>query len=72
MCLGAVYWARPAALYYAATRKDAAAAGFDDDLIYTELARPASDRSVTMHLLLREEAAEPFRIWMRNPDRTPY
>ena len=32
MCLGAIYWARPAHVYYAATHDDAADAGFDDSL----------------------------------------
>src|SRR5688572_10041775 len=32
MCLGAIYWARPAVIYYSGTHKDAAAAGFDDSL----------------------------------------
>jgi len=34
MCLGAIYWARPKAIYYANTRVDAANIGFDDDFIY--------------------------------------
>ena len=37
MCLGAIYWARPDRVYYAATAGDAAAAGFDDSFIYEEL-----------------------------------
>ena len=32
MCLGAIYWARPKIIYYANTREDAAAIGFDDTL----------------------------------------
>ena len=44
MCLGAIYWARPRAVYYAATREQAAAAGFDDAHIYEELARGPDDR----------------------------
>src|SRR5690606_25588778 len=34
MCLGAIYWARPKAVYYACTKEDAAAIGFDDNFIY--------------------------------------
>ena len=37
MCLAAIYWARPKAIYYANTRKDAADIGFDDDFLYEEL-----------------------------------
>lgn len=38
MCLGAIIWANLEALYFGATRKDAAHAGFRDDLIYDFLA----------------------------------
>jgi len=37
MCLGAIYWARPARVFFAATATDAASAGFDDAFIYEEL-----------------------------------
>ena len=40
MCLGAIYWARPSRVYYASTKEDAALAGFDDSLIYKEIALP--------------------------------
>lgn len=33
MCFGAIYWARPDKVFFAATREDAAQAGFDDDFI---------------------------------------
>src|ERR1700732_1246608 len=42
MCLGALYWARPARIFFAATKDDAAAAGFDDSLIYREIQVPSS------------------------------
>jgi guanine deaminase len=38
MCLGAILWARPRALYFAATRVQAAQAGFDDAVFYQVLA----------------------------------
>jgi tRNA(Arg) A34 adenosine deaminase TadA len=72
MCLGAIYWARPERLYFAATREDAAAAGFDDEIIYRELARPPSDREIATRSLLREEGKEPLLAWIRNPSRRPY
>ena len=45
MCLGAIYWARVTAVYYACNRIDASAAGFDDDFIYAEFAKPVARRS---------------------------
>ena len=53
MCLGAIYWARPDRVYYAGTREDAAAAGFDDALIYAELGDAAS---CTPHSYARHNA----------------
>jgi len=72
MCLGAVYWSRPERLLFAATRADAAAAGFDDEFVYHEmLQRPESRRLATVRVL-PVEGQQPFRIWLRNRDRTPY
>jgi len=72
MCLGAIYWARPARVYYAGTAADAAAAGFDDAVIYAELGRPPAQRRIPMLALLPEQAQEPFRAWLERPDRIPY
>jgi len=41
MCLGAIYWARPARVFYAGVAADAADAGFDDAFIYERAAPPA-------------------------------
>lgn len=46
MCLGAIQEAGLAGLYYAATREDAAAAGFDDSFIYDQLPLAPSKRSI--------------------------
>ena len=37
MCLGAIYWARPKALYFAADRVRAAASNFDDEFTSEDL-----------------------------------
>ena len=72
MCLGALYWARPAAVYYGATSADAADAGFDDRHIYEEFARPQADRTLpTVHLPTRS-AGEPFDRWKAEAARTEY
>jgi guanine deaminase len=72
MCLGAIYWARPARVYFGCTAADASAAGFDDSFIYQEIARPHSARKIPMTSLMREEALAAFRAWNDNPDKTPY
>jgi tRNA(Arg) A34 adenosine deaminase TadA len=72
MCLGAIYWARLDALYYAATREDAAAAGFDDSFIHDEVRLPDERRSILVRNALREEGAEPFALWRASADKIPY
>jgi tRNA(Arg) A34 adenosine deaminase TadA len=72
MCLGAIYWARPAKVYFGATAEDATAIGFDDSFIYEQLEVPLGDRSIPMVPLLREEALEAFRNWERKSDKVPY
>jgi guanine deaminase len=72
MCLGAIYWARLSRVYYAALAADAAQAGFDDALIYRELAMPHSERTLPMHQLMREEALVAFQAWKNFPHKTAY
>ena len=72
MCLGAIYWARPAKVFYAATAADAAAAGFDDAFIYREITVPHHERRIPMDQLLREEAIAIFSAWRAKPDKAPY
>jgi len=72
MCLGALYWARPAAVYYANPREVADAAGFDDDDIYSEFAKAPAERKYPAVRLEVEGADEPFRAWAAKPDREEY
>jgi guanine deaminase len=72
MCLAAVYWARLDRLVYAATRDDAARAGFDDALIYREVPLAPEARSLPTEHLLRAEASAVFDEWLAKPDRIPY
>lgn len=72
MCLGAIYWARPAGIFIAATREDAAAAGFDDGLFYDELEKTNDERELRMQSLLREESQKVFQHWIAKPDKTEY
>ena len=72
MCLGAIYWSRPAAIFYAGTREDAAAAGFDDELFYSEMEKSNDDRHLKMVNLLRGEAQQAFTEWTEKTDKTAY
>ncbi len=72
MCLGAIYWARPAQVYFACTKADAAAAGFDDAFIYDQMARLPEDRKIPFHKLMREESLACFQAWKDSPYRVDY
>ena len=72
MCLGAIYWARPARVFYAATAGDAADAGFDDAFIYDELKTTPSGRRIPMTQLLREDSLAIFLAWKQQENKTTY
>ncbi len=72
MCLGAIYWARLDAVYFAATREDAAAAGFDDSFLYSEVPLPPERRSKPAVRMGCADAAAPFDAWRASASRTPY
>jgi tRNA(Arg) A34 adenosine deaminase TadA len=72
MCLGAIYWARLDRVYYANTRSDAAAIGFDDDHIYREFDKPIDGRAVPFIQLGSAEARRIFQEWLEKPDKIPY
>lgn len=72
MCLGAIYWARPARMFFACTRQDAANAGFDDDFIYEEIALPVNERRIETVNFLRDEGLLLFENWIKKPDKTEY
>jgi guanine deaminase len=72
MCLGAIYWARLDRIYFASDAMDASRAGFDDSLIYRELARDHSQRKIPMVQMMREQSLEAFRAWKNSPDKIEY
>jgi guanine deaminase len=72
MCLGAAYWARVERIVFAATRTDAAGAGFDDEEFYRELALPPAARRLPMQQMLRDKAVVVFEEWRRMPGKIIY
>ncbi len=72
MCLGAIYWARPDKMYFANTKSDAAAIGFDDQFIYNEIELNVSDRHLPAEQLLHEEALLAFKEWQQKTNKIKY
>ncbi len=72
MCFGAIYWARPKAVFYANTRTDAANIGFDDDFIYKELNVDFSQRKIPFYSLGRDHALEAFEKWKQKENKVDY
>lgn len=72
MCLGAIYWARLARILFANDAADASRAGFDDSLIYSDLARPFMERKIPAIQMMREQARAGFRAWQEKTDKIVY
>lgn len=72
MCLGAIYWARPKAVYYACTKEDAAKIGFDDHFIYDEIDADMENRRIKFLQLEQDKGVEVFKEWESKEGRTDY
>jgi guanine deaminase len=72
MCLGAILWARPRAVYYAATRADAAAAGFDDAVFHEVLGSGAGGSPLVRERVLCQGAEAPFVAYAGVPGKVRY
>jgi guanine deaminase len=72
MCLGALYWARPQRVVYAATRHEAAAVGFDDAFIYREINQTDDARKIAFVHQPVEAAEELFALWQAKGNKKLY
>ena len=72
MCLGAIYWARPKAIYFGNTKEDAATIGFDDSMIYDEIRADLNARKIPAFNILREEANATFVNWNEKDAKKHY
>lgn len=66
MCLGAIYWARADKLVFAATKIDAAKAGFDDSFIYDEIELPIENRKLLSIPFNHKNKLQPFQLWNKS------
>lgn len=72
MCLGAIYWARPKRLVFAANKNMAADAGFDDAFIYKEIVLSLDERQLKTENVILEDSNKPFLAWENNNKKTEY
>ena len=72
MCLGAIYWARLKAVYYACDRHDAANSGFDDGFIYDEIQMTPAQRKIPMLQVNMTDAQKPFQAWQNSQEKIAY
>lgn len=72
MCLGAIYWARPKKIYFAATRAMAAEAGFDDSYIYDQIPLQLHQRDIPTIGIQSLEAKAVFEEWIQSENKVPY
>lgn len=72
MCLAAIYWSRPKAVYYACTKEDAALIGFDDDYIYHQIYKPIEKRDLKLFKIESKEAMIVLDNWDKKEDKVRY
>lgn len=72
MCLGAAHWARVDHIYFAASRADAAALGFDDAVLYREVSLPLAERQIPTIQAFARQAQEMMKAWSRVPAERHY
>lgn len=72
MCLGAIFWARPTAVYFAATRMQAAAAGFDDEFIYEQIKLVGAERQIPFLHHPVASSNDPFEYWQQCSHKLDY
>jgi guanine deaminase len=72
MCLGAIYWARPEAIYFGNSREDAAKIGFDDQFIYDEIPLPLNERQIPINQIGNDIALEAFKMWEKMEGKIDY
>jgi guanine deaminase len=72
MCLGAIYWSGIKKVFYASDRKDAAAAGFGDDIFYKDLKKAPEKRMISFRQISEIDGREVFKIWEEYEKKISY
>ncbi|MDD4847296.1 MAG: nucleoside deaminase [Bacteroidales bacterium] len=72
MCLGAIFWAHPDVVFYAATQQQASQSGFDDSFIYEQIALPNDQRKIAFIHKIVAISETPFQQWSSNDQKVTY
>jgi tRNA(Arg) A34 adenosine deaminase TadA len=72
MCLAAAYWAHIPRVVYAASKEDAARAGFDDADLYREVGLAWEGRRIVGERRLADEGRSVLEAWASNSRRREY
>lgn len=72
MCLSSALWARVDRIVYANDRFQAATIGFDDALIYEQVAKAPDQRIIPCEHRPNDHALSVFQDWAGKADRVPY
>jgi guanine deaminase len=72
MCLASAYWARVSRIVFANTREEAAAIGFDDQLLYDEIPKPIDERTIPTIHVPDADAQAVFQTWLAKADKIAY
>jgi guanine deaminase len=72
MCLGAIFWSRPKAVYFALTKEDAAKAGFDDKFIYEEISKKTEERKIPFIKTDIKDSEFVFQDWLNSSTKKEY
>lgn len=72
MCLGAIYWSRPAHVFFAARGADAADAGFEDTFVKDQICLPYQSQQMPIAQLRHDKALAPFQAWKAKLDKIAY
>lgn len=72
MCMGAIYWARLDALFYACGVEETRAIGFDDAFQYEDFTKPLTERRIPITQVGLEHGLSAYRAWSDLPQPHPY
>ena len=72
MCVGAIYWARVDAVYFANDLDATRGVGFDDQFQYEDFMRPLPERRIRIEQLRPDLGAALYEEYVASPERYAY